>query len=93
MLDQLKDYLRITWDEEDFEIERLLEDSKKNIKALIGTQIDFNSNAPARTLLFDYCRYARNYALEHFENNFSREILRLQLSEATKFRKEEAIDQ
>jgi len=35
-------------------------------------------------LLLDYCRYVYNNASEYFEENYSKEILRLQLQEGIK---------
>lgn len=81
MLENLKDYLRITWDDEDSLLESFIERGKAYLEDLTGTEIDFDK-APAKSLLLDYCRYCYNNASEYFEENFQREILRLQLKSA-----------
>jgi hypothetical protein len=75
----LKDYLKITWDDEDTAITDLITRGKKKLEGLAGAELDFDTEGLARSLLFDYCRYAYNNASDYFEENFQREILRLQL--------------
>lgn len=53
-------------------------------KQLTGTTINFDEDLFARVMLRHYVRYSVNNALEYFENNFSSEILRLQLLEGVK---------
>lgn len=79
MLQAVKDYLKITWDDEDTAITDLITRGKKQLEGLAGAELDFDSEGLARSLLFDYCRYAYNNASEYFEENFQQEILRLQL--------------
>lgn len=84
MLNEIKKYLSITWKDEDIDekIEMLLTQSKAAIASLTGTEIDFENDQEAKELLFNRVRYAYNNALEYFESNFQKEILRLQLREA-----------
>lgn len=84
MLNEIKKYLSITWQDEDIDskLEMLLAQSKAAITSLTGTVIDFETNQEAKELLFNRVRYAYNNALEYFETNFQKEILRLQLREA-----------
>lgn len=84
MLQEVKDYLKITWDDEDSSLQGIIDRGKNNLQELTGTELDFMIEGQAKSLLLDYCRYAYNNALEYFEENFHKEILRLQLMEAVK---------
>ncbi len=79
MLQAVKDCLKITWDDEDVNLLNLVDRGKTVLNDLTGTELDFEVESPARALLFDYVRYAYNNATEYFEENFGKEILRLQL--------------
>lgn len=84
LLSEVKDYLKITWDDEDLSLQGIIERGKSNLENLTGTELDFEKEGQPKSLLLDYCRYAYNNALEYFEENFHKEILRLQLMEAVK---------
>ena len=79
MLQTVKDYLKITWSDEDNNLLSLVDRGKAVLNDLTGTELDFDTEGLARSLLFDYVRYAYNNASEYFEENFQQEILRLQL--------------
>ena len=79
MFQEIKDYLKITWDDEDATIQSIIDRGQSNLNELTGAELDYFAEGQARSLFFDYCRYAYNNALEYFEENFQREILRLQL--------------
>lgn len=79
MLQEVKDYLKITWDDEDDELTRLIAQGEADLTELAGAELDFQSEGLARSLLFDHVRYAYNNASEYFEENFAKQILRLQL--------------
>lgn len=79
MLQEVKSYLKITWDDEDTAIVGLIERGKAKLRELVGAELDFETEGQARSLLFDFVRYAYNNASEYFEENFQQEILRLQL--------------
>lgn len=79
MLDAVKDYLKITWDDEDGEVARLIAQGEAILEGLAGAELDFQSEGLPRSLLFDYVRYAYNNASEYLEENFAKQILRLQL--------------
>ncbi|MGI6629356.1 MAG: phage gp6-like head-tail connector protein [Bacillota bacterium] len=79
MLKEVKDYLKITWNDEDAAIVRLIDRGIAKLQELVGAELDFDIEGQARSLLFDYIRYAYNNASEYFEENFQQEILRLQL--------------
>lgn len=84
LLKDVKNYLKITWDDEDSSLEGIIKRGQANLQQLTGTILNFEQEGQAKSLLLDYCRYAYNNALEYYEENFSREILRLQLTEAVK---------
>ncbi len=54
-------------------------------EALVGNAIDFEHDIFARTLLKDYVRYSVNNSTEYFEDNFEKELVRLQLIEGVKY--------
>lgn len=79
MLQAVKDYLKITWDDEDASLQAMIERGKAYLNDLTDAELDFDLPGPAQSLLLDYCRYWYNNASEYFEENFARELLRLQL--------------
>ena len=83
MLEEIKGYLKITWNDEDLYIEGYIARGIDHLEGLTGTTLEFEEGKP-KSLLFDYCRYAYNNALEYFDENFRGDILRLQLQEAIK---------
>ena len=84
LLNNVKDYLKITWDDEDNNLQGIISRGKNYLQDLTGTELDFEVEGQPKSLLLDYCRYAYNNALEYFEENFYKEITRLQLQEAVK---------
>ena len=82
LLERLKERLKITWDDEDILLINMLERAEKSLNALMGVELNYNTPGPAQELLLERCRYDYNNALEYFEQNFAREILRLQLQVA-----------
>lgn len=84
MLQELKDYLKITWDNEDDYLKNIINRGKEYLQDLTGTELDFEGEGQPKSLLLDYCRYYYNNAIEYFEENFKQELLRLQLKEAIK---------
>lgn len=84
MLQEVKDELKITWDDEDIALGRMITRATENLNDLMGVELDYETNSQAKTLFLNYCRYDYNQALEYFEDNFQKEILRLQLKEGVK---------
>lgn len=80
LLNDVKNYLRITWDDEDADIQKMISRSMAYFKSVTGADVDFVQDEQARQLLLDRCRYVRNYAAEEFETNFLSEIINLQIS-------------
>lgn len=79
MLEAIKDYLRVTWADDDDLLNELIARGKQKLEELAGAAPDFEGEGLARSLLFDYVRYAYNNASEYFEENFQQEIMRLQI--------------
>lgn len=88
LLEELKNYLKITWDYEDDYLQNIISRGKEYLKDLTGTEIEFDNEGPAKSLLLDYCRYYYNNSVEYFEENFQRQIVRLQFKEAIRVSKE-----
>ncbi|HOB89659.1 MAG TPA: head-tail connector protein [Bacillota bacterium] len=84
VLQAVKDYLKITWNDEDAHIQGIINRGQAYLNDLTGAELDFEADGPPKTLLLDYCRYVYNNASEYFEENFARELLRLQLQEGIK---------
>lgn len=92
MLQEIKNYLKITWNDEDDFLTSLITRGQTKLQELAGAELDFDSEGLARSLLFDYVRYAYNNASEYFEENFHHEILRLQLMAGVSLLSEEDTD-
>ena len=84
LLDLVKETLRITWDTDDDYLKEIIGRAKANLNELIGVELVYEKEGLAQTLFLNYCRYEYNNAVEYFEENFHKEILRLQISEASK---------
>lgn len=79
LLTEVKNYLRITWDEEDSDISSMIDRSVAYFVSR-GIDVNFIDNKTAQQLLLDRCRYVRAYKSEEFETNFISDILNLQLA-------------
>ena len=81
MLDELKNYLNISWQDEliDNKLTQLVNESKSVLNHLMGIDLDYEQDQEAKELLFNRVRYAYNNALDEFEKNFAQVILRKQL--------------
>lgn len=84
MLDELKNRLRITWDEEDDYLNKIIEQSKSYLSDLTGATFDFEKDLWEKDLLLERCRYIYNNAVDEFERNFSHELKRLIMKVALK---------
>lgn len=80
LLDVIKCYLGITWhdDNTDAKIAGLTAAGMAYLDGKYGGQADYDSDGLPRTLLFEYVRYARDAALDVFENNYRSMILAMQ---------------
>lgn len=73
-VEDLKKYLKITWDNEDVDLEKILERGKGYLNAKTGVEIDYDEDYEAQQLLLDYGRYVYNHAFEMFEHNFASQL-------------------
>lgn len=92
LLEELKNYLKITWESEDSYLGTIISRGKEYLNNLTGTTINFEQEGLAKSLLLDFCRYYYNNAIEYFEDNFQKQIVRLQYKEAIRVSKEVATD-
>lgn len=82
LVDEIKNYLDITWEMSAGEQEKLsgmIERGKLYLEGKIGT-CDFEQNTREKTLLLDYCMYARAGRIPDFEKNYRSEIIALQMN-------------
>lgn len=80
LLDSLKSYLKITWNDEDEELEKIIIRAKNYLQNdITGVALDFESDTSNKQILLDCCRYIYNNAFEYFEDCFKSQLLRLQL--------------
>lgn len=95
LLPAVRNYLDITWvdDAGDQKLTGIIARGIQYINDKAGAEMDYNLEGPARSLLFDYCRYARSNALDDFSKNYLSEILALQISqEVDAYVEEESAD-
>lgn len=85
MLEAVRNYLDITYDdaETDRKLEGIIERGEAYLDNMAGGAQDYTVESLPRALLFDYCRYARNNALELFEENFRAELIALRIGVQT----------
>lgn len=86
MLEEVKNYLAITWNDDitNENVQNSINEGIDYLSRIVGSPIDFVTDKTAKALLKDYCRYVRNYSLEYFETNFQKPLIRLQLKYADK---------
>lgn len=77
LLQDIKLYLDITWEDQktDSKITGFIEDGMHYLDDLLGEHGDYTVPGDPRTLLKEYVRYARDAALDVFENNYQSLIL------------------
>ncbi|MGN0612403.1 MAG: phage head-tail connector protein [Porcipelethomonas sp.] len=79
-LKELKNALRITWDDEDSDsrLSGILERAKGILSSYAGKELAFDDTQPfEKQLLIELCRYIDNEALEDFSINYAAELLQL----------------
>jgi len=76
LLEDLRIYLGITWDDEDLDkkILGLAERGMTAVDRAGGREYDYLKEASPRQLLFDYVRYGRDDALDQWAVNFGSEL-------------------
>ena len=80
LLDAVKNYLDITWPDEegDKKMEGIIARGMGYIDRVAGGKQDYSVEEKPRELLFDYCRYVRDDALNEFTQNYLHELIALQ---------------
>lgn len=80
LLEDIKAHLDITWNNSatDAKIRGIIADGMVYLNKKLGEEADYTVEGTPRTLLKEYCRYARDYALDVFENNYLPQILSMQ---------------
>lgn len=80
LLQDVKIYLGITWQDSttDQRITGLIASGMAYIDSKYGKAAGYSVDGFPRTLLFEYVRYARDAALDVFENNYTALILAMQ---------------
>ena len=86
LLTDIKLDLGITWDDEATEakLRRLIAAGMIYLNKKLGEEASYEKDGDPRTLLFEYVRYARDAALDVFENNYRSLILSMQNERAVK---------
>lgn len=86
LLEAVKNYLDITWDDPDGDkkLAGIIARGIKYINSVAGAELDYTVEDKPRELLFDYCRYVRSNALNEFAINYQHELLSLQIAQEVK---------
>ena len=74
LLADVKDYLGITWSDDD---RGIIASGEAYLDRVRGAAANYTEDGLPRTLLLDYCRYMRDNALDVFENNYRALLLEL----------------
>lgn len=79
MLDEVKEYLNISYDDPatDKNLASALVRGKEIINGYAGKEQDYEKEGLPKQLLLDYCRYVRSHAAEMFEINYRHDLIAL----------------
>lgn len=82
LLSDIRNYLDITWEDvaTDQKLTGIIQRGISYLQDVAGAVLDFEAEATPRSLLFDYCRYARSNALEMFYQNYRGELVMLRIA-------------
>lgn len=80
LLADVKNYLNITWNDQATEdkLRGLIASASMYIDSKCGAAQDYETDGFPRTILMEHVRYARDEALDVFENNYAHLILAMQ---------------
>lgn len=80
LLADVKNHLNITWDDgaTDNKIRGLIASATVYLDGKGGTVLDYDADGLPRMLMMEFVRYARDEALDVFENNYMSLILSMQ---------------
>lgn len=86
LFEDVKANLDITWNDEALErkIRSFIRSGISYLNGKLGDYADYEADGYPRTLLFEYVRYARDGALDVFENNYLSMILAMQNQRAVR---------
>lgn len=84
LFSDVKAYLDYTWQDADLDrkYRGFIRSGMAYVNGKFGEPADYESDGLPRTLLFEYVRYARDGALDVFENNYMSMILAMQNDKA-----------
>ena len=84
LFEDIKAYLDYTWQDDalDRKYQGFIRSGMAYVNGKYGESADFETAGYPRTLLFEYVRYARDGALDVFENNYTSMILAMQNDKA-----------
>ena len=84
LFSDVKAYLDYTWKDDalDRKYKSFIRSGMAYLNGKFGESADYESDGLPRTLLFEYVRYARDGALDVFENNYMSMILAMQNDKA-----------
>ena len=79
LLSDVKNIINITWSDQptDRKVVELIAGGIVYLEEIGGGPLDFEHAGLPRTLLFEYVRYARDEALDVFENNYRHMLLEM----------------
>lgn len=77
LLKDVKNRLDVTWDDEatDRKYSGLIAQGMAYLNKKLGEEADYTADGDPRAMLMEYVRYARDQALDVFENNYQSMIL------------------
>lgn len=78
LLSDLKDRLRITWDNEktNRELKRIINNAEAYMNHLLGAELDYTVPGIMNILYMEYCCYVWNNCPNEFEEAYQKDILR-----------------
>ncbi|MBO0450758.1 phage head-tail connector protein [Candidatus Enterococcus murrayae] len=75
LLDEVKDKLDITWDDNDASVKSIIFRACTYLQSKVSQKLQFTQDSEEYSLLLERCRYDWNNALDEFETNYASEIL------------------
>lgn len=79
LLQEVKDHINITWDEEETnrKLERMINDAISTLNWKLGAKIEYSTEGQEHNLFLNYCMYAYNNCTNEFDDNYFNEIMQL----------------
>ena len=80
LLDDVRNCLDVTWEDPDTDrkLSGFIAGGMVYLNGKLGEEADYTADSLPRTLLMEYVRYARDSALDVFENNYRSMLLDMQ---------------